>query len=324
MSGSYICPAWGYDLRAVACKHRALDWLRSNRTRRQLCNGPDCPHYRPEWEAKVAAERAERPKCGCGEPLEPGQKKCDDCRAWDRQRIGRRHTARLNAKKAANKGVEDSLKGVEMAKEETGAKHRFGDRPLPKGFTVSRTGNVYKESTQYVPCQNCQTGWKTVKSEKCQACTPPKTAEDLARMRQARAAKRVVEPKAAPKPKNKLVPCPVKEPVGSELKELVVHVFGGFSVEAGELNDTQRAIWDECEALAEMLMAKNKAYGNSALEPLRIFSKANPEEQLRVRLDDKLSRLMRGEAAGEDVEQDLMGYLVLLRVQRRLAKREAA
>jgi hypothetical protein len=77
-------------------------------------------------------------------------------------------------------------------------------------------------------------------------------------------------------------------------------------------------IAEECNALRDMLIAKNKAYGNSALEPVRVFSKADPEEQIRVRLDDKLSRLMRGEAAGEDVEQDLMGYLVLLRIARKL------
>lgn len=39
-----------------------------------------------------------------------------------------------------------------------------------------------------------------------------------------------------------------------------------------------------------MLLAKNAAYGNSALEPVRIFSKADPTEQIRVRIDDKLSR----------------------------------
>ncbi len=43
-----------------------------------------------------------------------------------------------------------------------------------------------------------------------------------------------------------------------------------------------------------------------------MFSKASTEEQLRVRLDDKLSRLARGEDAGEDVIVDLAGYLILL------------
>lgn len=74
----------------------------------------------------------------------------------------------------------------------------------------------------------------------------------------------------------------------------------------------------ECDAIKAMLLQKNAAYGNSALAPVRIFSKAPVDEQIRVRLDDKLSRLQSGSAAGEDVELDLMGYLVLMRVHRRM------
>jgi hypothetical protein len=85
-------------------------------------------------------------------------------------------------------------------------------------------------------------------------------------------------------------------------------------------NDQVRsAIASVCDELREMLLAKNDAYGNSALDPIRCFSKASTVEQLNVRLDDKLSRLMRGSAAGEDVELDLMGYLVLKRVASKLA-----
>jgi hypothetical protein len=73
-------------------------------------------------------------------------------------------------------------------------------------------------------------------------------------------------------------------------------------------------ILEECLAIAEVLIQKNAAYGNSALEPVRIFSKASTVEQLLVRLDDKLSRLSRGSDAGEDVILDLMGYLVLLKI----------
>lgn len=62
----------------------------------------------------------------------------------------------------------------------------------------------------------------------------------------------------------------------------------------------------------DMLRAKNAAYGDSALNPVRIMSKATAEEQILVRIDDKLSRLARGSAAGEDVVQDLLGYFVLL------------
>lgn len=81
--------------------------------------------------------------------------------------------------------------------------------------------------------------------------------------------------------------------------------------------DTAEEIRRECAALEAMLLAKNQAYGDSALAPLRVFSRADPVEQIRVRLDDKLSRLARGSDAGEDVVADLLGYLVLLRIAMR-------
>lgn len=82
-------------------------------------------------------------------------------------------------------------------------------------------------------------------------------------------------------------------------------------------SDVQEKIRAECDSIRDMLLAKNKAYGNSALEPLRIFSKASADEQIKVRLDDKLSRIARGEGVEtEDVEADIIGYLVLMRVFR--------
>jgi len=76
-------------------------------------------------------------------------------------------------------------------------------------------------------------------------------------------------------------------------------------------------IRDECQEVQRLLLEKNAAYGNSALEPVRIFSRADAVEQIRVRLDDKLSRLASGHAAGEDVILDLIGYLILLRIAMR-------
>ncbi len=78
-----------------------------------------------------------------------------------------------------------------------------------------------------------------------------------------------------------------------------------------------KLVSDECSAIAAMLIAKNKAYGNSALSPLRIFSKAPIDEGIRVRIDDKLSRIARVQMAGEDAIMDLIGYLIILRVQER-------
>lgn len=75
------------------------------------------------------------------------------------------------------------------------------------------------------------------------------------------------------------------------------------------------AIWSTCHEIAQMLIDKNIAYGDSALDPVRIFSKVDPVEQLRVRIDDKLSRLMKGtEYVGDNDIDDLIGYLVLLKI----------
>jgi len=74
----------------------------------------------------------------------------------------------------------------------------------------------------------------------------------------------------------------------------------------------QALIVETCDKIKTMLLEKNRKYGNSALEPLRVFSNASPIEQINVRLDDKLSRLRSGQAdEDEDVELDLVGYLIL-------------
>ena len=76
-----------------------------------------------------------------------------------------------------------------------------------------------------------------------------------------------------------------------------------------------KEIWNSCHEIAHMLIKKNIAYGNSALDPVRIFSKADPKEQLYVRIDDKLSRLMKGtDYPGDNDIDDLIGYLVLLKI----------
>ena len=93
-------------------------------------------------------------------------------------------------------------------------------------------------------------------------------------------------------------------------------VTRNVSREQAERSEFEVRVRRECEQLADMLIAKNRAYGNSAFEPVRIFSRADVTEQIKVRIDDKLSRLARGSDAGEDVTLDLLGYIVLLRVAR--------
>lgn len=86
-------------------------------------------------------------------------------------------------------------------------------------------------------------------------------------------------------------------------------------------DDAQKAIAKVCNKIKKILLKKNRQYGNSALQPLRIFSRASIIEQLNVRADDKLSRLLSAQADDrEDAELDLIGYLVLKRVARMMKK----
>jgi hypothetical protein len=73
-----------------------------------------------------------------------------------------------------------------------------------------------------------------------------------------------------------------------------------------------------------MLCEKNRLYGDSALDPARVFSRSDAVEQIRVRIDDKLSRLRSGQTDdAEDAEWDLLGYLVLLRIAKRRGSQSA-
>jgi len=83
------------------------------------------------------------------------------------------------------------------------------------------------------------------------------------------------------------------------------------------MNETELKISTVCDDIKELLIHKNRKYGNSALKPNRIFSKCSATEQLLVRIDDKLNRIMKGAgllATDEDVVNDLIGYLVLLKI----------
>jgi len=83
------------------------------------------------------------------------------------------------------------------------------------------------------------------------------------------------------------------------------------------MTDTQFEIAKICDDIKELLLYKNLKYGNSALNPIRVFSSSDTTEQLLVRIDDKLNRIKHGENIlydDEDVIQDLIGYLVLLKI----------
>ena len=79
---------------------------------------------------------------------------------------------------------------------------------------------------------------------------------------------------------------------------------------------TESKIKSKCKKIEKLLLSKNAAYGNSALEPLNVFSKANAEAGIKMRIDDKLKRIQNAGLvdATEDTLQDLAGYLILLMI----------
>ena len=88
--------------------------------------------------------------------------------------------------------------------------------------------------------------------------------------------------------------------------------------------DSQTLISQVCDNIKAMLLAKNRMYGDSALNPIRCFSKANTVEQLLVRIDDKLSRIRNSQTdEDEDPYDDLVGYLILLKIAKLQQRNDA-
>lgn len=106
----------------------------------------------------------------------------------------------------------------------------------------------------------------------------------------------------------------IRWPEGFDYDKFLRLAVGGALPEVGSFRDS---VTQKTAEIREMLIQKNEAYGNAALDPVRVFSQASPEEQLLVRIDDKLSRLKRGHTfADEDTVKDLIGYLILLQIAR--------
>ena len=77
---------------------------------------------------------------------------------------------------------------------------------------------------------------------------------------------------------------------------------------------TKKLIEKVCEDVKDLLLQKNRDYGDSALNPSGVFSKGDVFESLGSRIDDKLMRIKNKGIydATEDTVKDLVGYLMLL------------
>ena len=66
----------------------------------------------------------------------------------------------------------------------------------------------------------------------------------------------------------------------------------------------------------EFLKEKNRRYGDSALNPIQVFSNESAEEQIRARLDDKLRRIKNSDELRKNDVCDLFGYTALLMISK--------
>jgi len=82
---------------------------------------------------------------------------------------------------------------------------------------------------------------------------------------------------------------------------------------------TSEIIKEVARDVVTLLLKKNADYGDTANHPPQIFSKLSPKEAILARLDDKLSRVKHKglNDVTEDTVTDIIGYLILYKVQLR-------
>ena len=79
---------------------------------------------------------------------------------------------------------------------------------------------------------------------------------------------------------------------------------------------TEDLIIKVTDKMKDLLIEKNRAYGDSATNPSNVFSSGSPIDSLCARIDDKLMRIQNKgiNDKTEDTVDDLIGDLLLLKM----------
>lgn len=82
----------------------------------------------------------------------------------------------------------------------------------------------------------------------------------------------------------------------------------------GDATPTQRKIREITDAMKDLLLYKNQKYGDSAINPKKVFYKGDSTNSILIRLDDKLGRVMSNTEEKPRVNDvcDIIGYCTLL------------
>ena len=83
-----------------------------------------------------------------------------------------------------------------------------------------------------------------------------------------------------------------------------------------KMSDTQMKLIDVLDGMKDLLLYKNKKYGDSAINPKKIFYKGDSTNSILIRLDDKIGRVMSNPDDKPRVNDvaDIIGYCTLLLV----------
>ena len=80
--------------------------------------------------------------------------------------------------------------------------------------------------------------------------------------------------------------------------------------------DTQAKLVDVLDGMKNLLLYKNRKYGDSAINPKKVFYKGDSTNSILIRLDDKIGRVMSNPDDKPRVNDvaDIIGYCTLLLV----------
>lgn len=115
-------------------------------------------------------------------------------------------------------------------------------------------------------------------------------------------------------PKKKVVP-------PASVRDITMDTVAGMNLAElmskspwGDLPPTQQKIHEIMGAMKDLLLYKNQMYGDSAINPKKIFYKGDSTNSILIHLDDKIGRIMSNTEEKPRINDvcDIIGYCTLL------------
>lgn len=90
------------------------------------------------------------------------------------------------------------------------------------------------------------------------------------------------------------------------------------------MSNTQEKIVEVTDSIKELLLYKNSKYGDSAINPKKIFYKGDSTNSILIRLDDKIGRVVSNPDDKPRINDiaDITGYCILLLISLGVTKED--